>query len=189
MSKLTKEQLLKIMDNESIKNDYKLQDYKTFFETGTYEGETLLELESCFEKLISIEISEKLFYKNIFNTEINANKIFLKLGDSSKLIKKILENNNDNILYWLDGHYSKGNNTGRGDKDVPLLEELKYIQTRYKKDIIIIDDYRLFGTYQNEDWAEITLQNILNIFLKEQIFTYFILEDRLCIFLKEFNND
>ena len=77
MSKLTKEQLLKIMDNEVIKNDYKLQDYKTFFETGTYEGETLLELESCFEKLFSVEISEKLFYKNIFNTEINANKIFL----------------------------------------------------------------------------------------------------------------
>lgn len=65
----------------------------------------------------------------------------------------------------MDGHYSSGE-SGRGEKDVPLIEECKIIDEIYKSKyaVILIDDYRLFGTSKDENWLDITDDNVINSF-------------------------
>jgi len=47
-------------------------------------------------------------------------------GDSSKVLPEILSQIEEPCLFWLDGHYSKGI-TATGEKETPILEELKHI--------------------------------------------------------------
>jgi hypothetical protein len=91
----------------------------------------------------------------------------------------MMENLDDNIIFFLDGHRS-GGHTNKSYKDVPLLEELKIIkEIRYKyNDLIIIDDYRLFGTDHAEDWKTITIENINNILENKLYYEY---NDRVII--------
>ena len=71
----------------SIDNDFlsKLQDDKTkysyFIETGTFNGDTIFALEPYFDKLYTIEFSEK--YYNNTKKKYRGNKINFILGDSS----------------------------------------------------------------------------------------------------------
>ena len=157
MPSINKTFLLQLQDN------YK--EYKTFIETGTYNGETIFELEPLFDKLYTIELSEKYFYNT--KSKYNGNKIDFILGDSSKIFKTILPNIIEKTIFFLDGHWSSGD-TGKGEKDCPLVEEIMSINENLKEEaIIIIDDYRLFGlspkTGLNEDWSEINKDKILNI--------------------------
>jgi hypothetical protein len=77
---------------------------------------------------------------------------------------------NNKCIFFLDGHYSSGI-TGKGIKDVPLIEEITYINNLYMNEaIIIIDDFRLFGLDQSsgiigEDWSEIKKERLLNILI------------------------
>ena len=59
----------------------------------------------------------------------------------------LLKNLNGNVSFWLDGRYS-GGETFQGNLKTPIKEELKTIiklKNRFKKLVILIDDYRLFG--------------------------------------------
>jgi len=52
-------------------------------------------------------------------------------------------------LFWLDGHYS-GGNTAKGEKETPIMEELRQICAHpVKNHLILIDDAREF-TGQND---------------------------------------
>lgn len=57
-------------------------------------------------------------------------------------------------------------NTGRGKKDVPLMEELRSIDENHNSiGLIIIDDSHLFGKkYTHGDWRDISEEKILNSF-------------------------
>ena len=129
--------------------------FKTFVETGTYLGQTTLSVIDHFDKL----------------------------GDSSDIIKNILPDINENVIFWLDGHFSSGE-TAQGKKDCPLIEEITHINELCKKDgIIIIDDLRLFGTNVAEDWSDITIESVIEP-IKNRLITSFELEDRLVIYFK-----
>ena len=79
------------------------------------------------------------------------------------MLKQILNELNDSVFFWLDGHWS-GGDTAQGKLDCPLIEEISIINdTCTSKCIIAIDDVRLFGTNINEDWSNITRDNILHI--------------------------
>jgi hypothetical protein len=157
MPSLTEDFLKKLQD------DYKK--YNTFIETGTFMGHTIFSLEPYFQKLYTIEFSENYYYNT--KSRYNGNKINFLLGDSSHVFTTLLPTIQERTIFFLDGHWSSGD-TGRSEKDCPLIEEVINIQNLFEKEaIIIIDDYRLFGlskeTGLNEDWSQINKDSILNI--------------------------
>ena len=140
--------------------------YHCFIETGTLNGDTTFALEPYFDKLYTIEYSEK-YYNNTKN-KYNGNKINFILGDSSIIFESLLPTINDKCIFFLDGHWSS-DDTGHSSKDCPLDEEITHINNLFKNEaIIIIDDYRLFGLKLNEDWSKINKNNLLDI-LKSRI--------------------
>jgi hypothetical protein len=166
--------------------------FKTFVETGTYLGETILKVEPLFDNLYTIEISKELFetVKDMYKGA----KINFILGDSSKSLKELCPSLITDTIFFLDGHWSCGD-TGRGDKDCPLYEELETIVSLFKRScIIIIDDVRLFGKgpkYGNEvcNWEDISIDTIKRIANCRTIDSYFIPstldpKDRYVIHLK-----
>jgi hypothetical protein len=147
-----------------LQDDY--TKYNCFIETGTLNGGTIFSLEPYFNKLYTIEFSEK-YYNNTKNT-YSGNKINFILGDSAIVFESLLPNISDKCIFFLDGHWS-GGDTGHSNKDCPLDEEITHINNLFTNDaIIIIDDFRLFGLDKssgklNEDWSKINKENLLNI--------------------------
>jgi hypothetical protein len=148
----------------TLQDDYKK--YSCFIETGTLNGDTIFEVEPYFDKLYTIEFSEK--YYNNTRTRYTGNKINFILGDSSIVFESLLPTIADKCIFFLDGHWS-GGDTGKSNKDCPLNEEITHINNLFKNDaIIIIDDFRLFGLKLGENWLDINKNNLLNI-LKQRI--------------------
>ena len=104
--------------------------------------------------------------KEKYNRCNKKKKINFHLGDSSKVLTKLCPKIKNNAIFFLDGHWS-GGNTGKGDKDCPLYEELQSIMSHFTHNcIIIVDDCRLFGKGPNKnneicDWEDINTQKIL----------------------------
>lgn len=154
--------------NESFLNT--LQDnyknYPCFIETGTFLGDTIFNVEPYFDKLYTVEYSEK-YYNNTKN-RYHGNKIQFLLGDSSFIFEDLLPKITDKIIFFLDGHYS-GGDTGQSIKDCPLEEEITHIHNLFQNEaIIIIDDFRLFGLDKSsgklgEDWSKINKEKLLQI--------------------------
>lgn len=142
-----------------LQDDY--TKYNCFIETGTLNGSTIFSLEPYFNKLYTIEFSEK-YYINTKN-KYSGNKINFILGDSAVVFETLLPNISDKCIFFLDGHWSSGD-TGHSNKDCPLYEEITHINNLFTNDaIIIIDDFRLFGLKLGEDWSEINKEKMLNI--------------------------
>jgi hypothetical protein len=147
-----------------LQDDYTL--YNCFIETGTYNGDTIIPLEPYFNKLYTIEFSEK-YYNNTKN-KYNGDKINFILGDSSIVFESLLPTITDKCIFFLDGHWSSGD-TGRSNKDCPLEEEITHINNLFTNSaIIIIDDFRLFGLDKSsgklmEDWSKINKETLLSI--------------------------
>ena len=112
-----------------------------FIESGTYMGETCREAQKYFEKVFTIEKSEQMYEQAKINLADSC-LIFLLKGDTRDHLGPLLVNN-DNILFWLDAHWSGGQTYGESD-ECPLLEELGIIFTNKKHCAILIDDARLF---------------------------------------------
>ncbi len=167
--------------------------YPIFVETGTWHGETILKMEPYFEKLFTIEIKPELY--NEVKSKYSGSKINFVCGDSSYEIKNVCDKIDNNTIFFLDGHWSCGD-TGKGEKDIPLIEEVESIFKNLKqKCIIIIDDVRLFGKgprFNNEvcNWEEISVEKIKNI-LNDRISEWYYKpselhsKDRLIIHLKD----
>ena len=160
--------------NKLIKQDENI--YKIFVESGTYLGETIFEMEKYFNELHTIEINEK-FYNNVKN-KYNGNKVNFYLGASEDKLIEICNLLKENAIFFLDGHWSAGD-TGKGEKDCPLVEELNIINELFKYNgIIIVDDVRLFGKGPNKgdeicNWEDINVNNLLSIIEKRTNKYYF----------------
>jgi hypothetical protein len=162
-----------------LQDDY--TKYPCFIETGTYNGDTIFLMEKYFNTLHTIEISDH-YYNNTKNKYNGTNIQFIK-GDSSKVFDTLLPKITDKSIFFLDGHWSSGD-TGKGDKDCPLIEELTSIMKFYENEaIIIIDDCRLFGLDASsgkigEDWSDISKDKLLNIMLSRM--NKFYMLDSIC---------
>lgn len=151
---------------EQLRDDYR--NYPCFIETGTHCGDTVLAVEPYFRQLYTVEISETYFaLARDRATAAGSTNIRFLLGDSTVVFRHMLPSITEKTIFFLDGHWSSGD-TGRGDKDVPLLEEIALIHDLFVHDaILIIDDFRLFGKGPdagvNEDWTDIGRERILEL--------------------------
>lgn len=161
-------------------------------ETGTYYGKGALIFSEYFKIVHTIELSEK-WYKKSSNTLLTKSNIFCHLGNSTKILPTIMNQYNEPLVFYLDAHYS-GSDTAFGDCEVPLLEEITSLQSRKQKDLIIVDDLRLFGSKgicghvghkfyppMNYDWTDITIDSILHILGNASTTYYTTFDDRLVI--------
>jgi hypothetical protein len=177
--------------NKIIKENFNqnIGSFNTFIETGTFLGETTISLEEFFEKVHTIELSEKYF--NMFDERkknLEKFKITNHLGDTVRVLPSILNNLNesDSSIFWLDGHWSSGD-TAKGEKDCPLKEECEIIDSLYKSTIavILIDDYRLFNTKKNEDWLDITEDKLEKCFTNFTVTKKIIFNDILAFLIQK----
>lgn len=111
-----------------------------FVEGGTFSGGTARKMSRHFPLVYTIENSHRM-HKIARENIIEKNVILLK-GDTRDYLPEILDKT-DNILFWLDAHWSGGETYGNND-ECPLLEELEIIFRHDKNIIILIDDARLF---------------------------------------------
>lgn len=135
----------------------KEQNYKVLIETGTFMGHMIEAQRNNFLKLYSIEV-EPTLYLEASRYFSPYHHIQIIQGDSSLKLGQILDEvANESILFWLDGHYS-GGNTGMGDKQCPIYEELQTIfDHNIRSKYILIDDARCFnGTYDYPTLKELT---------------------------------
>lgn len=167
--------------------------YPVFIETGTYIGETTFAMEPLFNQVYTFEIKEE-FYRNVLRN-YNGNKIHFILGDSSKKFIEVLPTITSPAIFFLDGHWSAGN-TGRGDKDCPLYEELSSINTLFVNEaIIIIDDMRLCGMGPRKgnevcDWESVNIDSLKKVVIERTTDSYLLPSshapnDRLIIHLRK----
>jgi hypothetical protein len=129
-----------------------------FFEGGTYKGGTALRASRMVDKVITVERSEVIFA--IAQSAIgDVKNISMLKGDTRTHLQSVLQSN-DNILFWLDAHWSGGETYGEAD-ECPLLDELRIIFSNPKNYVILIDDARLFlapppQPHRLDDWPTIT---------------------------------
>lgn len=115
---------------------------KTFIETGSWVGHGVQQaLEAGFEKVISIELSDKYFQLCTHRFFTNKNVRIIH-GDSYKVLPDVIKDIDHPITFWLDGHHSCGD-TALGDFWAPLMQELDAIKNHsIKNHTILIDDMR-----------------------------------------------
>lgn len=159
--------------------------YSTFIESGTCDGDSINRINQYFEVVHTIEVAPH-FHQMFLNNYSHLTHVTAHLGDSSKVIPQILPTLTEDAccVFWLDGHYSSGS-SGKGDKDVPLIEECNAINETYKPDegIVLVDDYRLFGTDDAEDWSQISVDNLLECFTNFDVQQYVHADDMLVFYI------
>lgn len=127
----------------------------TFVETGTFLGDTVEFFRQQFRKLYSIELSKELADKAAARFAAHDNVQIIN-GDSGEELKKLVKEIDGPALYWLDGHYSSeffiGSEyivTARGEKDTPVVKELKTLLNDKHRHVILIDDARHFNGHND----------------------------------------
>jgi len=116
----------------------------SFVESGTLHGDTLAAVRDEFIALFSIELEQSLYNAAVkrFADDVNVSII---RGDSGQVLKHLISSIHGPIIFWLDGHYS-GLGTAKGLQDCPIWHELDAIIDRGNfRDIVLVDDARLFG--------------------------------------------
>lgn len=113
-----------------------------FVETGSHVGNGIeVAINSGFNKIISIELSEK-YYGICKERFINNIEVSLVLGDAELVLSDVINKIDDKITFWLDGHDS-GGDTAFGLHGDPIYQELDIIKNHKIKDhTIIVDDIR-----------------------------------------------
>jgi hypothetical protein len=107
---------------------------KTFFETGTFRGDTLRWMAKTFPELLCISVEKNLIFYLYAAMKIGGTNVTVLNADSREILKHELLDEMHPVLYWLDAHWSK---------DWPLLDELRLILEREKNCVILIDDFKV----------------------------------------------
>jgi hypothetical protein len=137
--------------------------YKVLVETGTFMGDMILSQLDNFDKIYSIELSER-FWKNAKVLFKEEHKVNLLQGDSGKKMHELIKKIDEPAVFWLDGHYS-GADTAKGEKSSPIYEELRAIFSSNLAHCLLIDDARLFdGT---DDYPK--LEELKSFILKNRV--------------------
>jgi predicted O-methyltransferase YrrM len=150
IARLKQLESLRITPKEAFHNDSILQEFllsaidffkvTTFFETGTFRGDSIIWLANRTEKirLISCE-SEAYFYKRALkrlSTGGLDTRIRLMNKSSPTAIRECFQSGilQEPVLFWLDAHWNEY---------WPLADELREILRWCKKSILLIDDFKV----------------------------------------------
>ncbi|NJL30943.1 MAG: hypothetical protein HC898_04570 [Phycisphaerales bacterium] len=136
----------------NIKALKKRTNARVFVETGTFLGNTTHRCSKVFEKVVTVELDEKL-HQNALNRFRRYSNVECIKGDALKEIGKIMDRSDiQDALIYLDGHFS-GERTALGDMAEPACEEIKVLGPYANKIAgIVVDDFRLFGV--DEGWPK-----------------------------------
>lgn len=138
-----------LMKQEILRGYAREYNLSILVETGTYMGEMVEALRGSFEKVYSIELSEKFASRARIYFRACRNVTILR-GDSGDVIADLMPQVDRPALFWLDGHWS-ADETARGKKSTPVMEELGHIlRAKDLRHVILIDDARAFG--KSEDY-------------------------------------
>lgn len=113
-------------------------------ETGTLLGDMVEAMKSRFQRIYSIEISPELARKAKQRFAGDSHVEIIE-NDSAIALKELVPMLDAPALFWLDGHYS-GGNTGKGEKETPIMEELETVLASAVPHVVLVDDARCFGT-------------------------------------------
>ncbi|MCI0448100.1 hypothetical protein L0152_33390 [bacterium] len=130
-----------------------------FVETGTYFGGTAFWASKHFEKVITVENSEKL-YQQAKEKYGDVGNIEFVLGDTRKELRRIVPTLASQAIFWLDSHWSGGETFGMND-ECPIIVELEIIANSNCNHVLLIDDARLFASpppipHKLEQWPTLT---------------------------------
>jgi hypothetical protein len=116
---------------------------KTIVETGTYKGDTTVELAALAENIVTIEINQTYFNESTYLTRFkNVTRI---LGASETVLHNILPTLKRPILFFLDAHWGVN----------PLLGELAAIGRHGLSDsVIVIHDFQVPNTDLGYDFYD-----------------------------------
>jgi len=117
----------------------------TFVETGTFKATTAVWASKHFKKVFTVEAAETI-YREAVAKHGNIGHLHFIHGHSTAVLAELVadfESNHEQVIFWLDAHWSGGETYGEQD-ECPLLDELKVILQSNTKHIILIDDARLF---------------------------------------------
>ncbi|MCE7858659.1 MAG: hypothetical protein DYG86_02585 [Chloroflexi bacterium CFX2] len=138
-----------LMKQEILKRYAKEYNLLILIETGTYMGEMVEALRESFERVHSIELSER-FARRARRYFRGQRNVTILQGDSGDVIGNLMREVDRPALFWLDGHWS-ADETARGKKSTPIMEELSHIlRAEDLRHVILIDDARAFG--KSEDY-------------------------------------
>jgi len=140
-----------------------------FIETGTYQGEGVLEaVKAGFKNIYSVELHKELFEAAVIKFQDSPN-IEIVNGDSASMLAQILSKVDSKATFWLDGHYS-GSHTAKGLKVSPVMEELAQIAKHsIKTHNILIDDIRYVHTGEYEFTMDELISTLMSINNKYKI--------------------
>tara|TARA_Y100000034_G_C6889583_1_gene409010 strand:+ start:1300 stop:1845 length:546 start_codon:yes stop_codon:yes gene_type:complete len=122
-------------------------------ETGTFEGRTVKQVHSFFEEIHTIEASLKAQRRAKGRCRDLTNVTFY-LGDSATALQKVVNGIDEPIWFFLDAHYFEHpdkQNIISEQNHMPLMDELKIIQKRKHKDLVIIHDFHWLNYQLNID--------------------------------------
>ena len=112
-------------------------------ETGTLFGESAVALRSVFDRVWSIELSER-FYEEARAANARDGLEFV-LGSSEVVLPELLVDIHEPAVFWLDGHGSAGETAGE-EQECPVLGELAAINAwpHARDSVVLVDDARYF---------------------------------------------
>jgi hypothetical protein len=119
---------------------------EVFVETGTFLGNTAYRCSKLFDTVITVELDRHL-YEQARRYLASRKNVECIQGDATNELSKILSRKAlNNVLIFLDGHFS-GGNTALGEQPEPACDEIKSLKPHKKKIVgVIVDDFREFGS-------------------------------------------
>jgi hypothetical protein len=137
-------------------------------------------LRPYVDEVHTIELSPELHGRAVERFRADPH-VHLHLGDSSTLLRAVLEGLHESAVIFLDGHYSEGV-TARGAIDTPIREELRAIAESSQRHAVIIDDARGFGV-----WPDYPSTEEIVIFVRDNLKDYItrVDTDEICVLPRE----
>jgi hypothetical protein len=164
-------------------------DIDTFVETGTFRGETARWAAGEFARVYTVERSQPL-YQQAAEQLCEYSNIISEYDDTRAFLIKALANISA-AIFWLDAHWSGGWETAGIDDQCPLLDELRILAPSLDRNVLLIDDARLFESplpppHKAEQWPN--LEQILAAASAVRPIFYDVVDDVIVIAPAEFGS-